>query len=45
MPCVSSHLDQMVKMPCNYGSVLDKILMVRFTLLYGCLIFSHVTVN
>ena len=29
MPCVSSHLDQMVKMPCSYSSVIDKIHMVR----------------
>lgn len=30
MPCVSSHLDQMVKMPPSYSSVVDEILMVRF---------------
>ncbi|XP_070759982.1 hexokinase-4 isoform X2 [Enoplosus armatus] len=29
MPCVTSHLDQMVKMPCSYSSVVDKILMVE----------------
>lgn len=29
MPCVSSQLDQMVKMPCSYSSVIDKIHMVR----------------
>ncbi|XP_029294995.1 hexokinase-4 isoform X1 [Cottoperca gobio] len=29
MRCVSSHLDQMVKMPCSYSSVVDKILMVE----------------
>uniref|UniRef100_A0A7N6BA61 Phosphotransferase n=1 Tax=Anabas testudineus TaxID=64144 RepID=A0A7N6BA61_ANATE len=29
MPCVISHLDQMVKMPSNYSSVLDRLLMVE----------------
>lgn len=31
MPCVVSEFDQMVKMPSDYSSVLDKILAVRFT--------------
>lgn len=34
MPCVSSQLDQMVKMPCSYSSVVDKIFAVRVTFLF-----------
>lgn len=30
MPCVSAHLDQMVKMPSSYDSVVDKVIAVRF---------------
>lgn len=29
MPCVSSHLDQMVKMAPSYSSMVNKIIMVR----------------
>lgn len=40
MPCVSSHLDQMVKMAPSYSSVVDKILMVRPPLQYFSMIVA-----